>query len=136
MTRRQAREEAFKLLYQMDIHKDEKDEVLESFLAENEIEPHHAEYIKEVVKGTTHHKEQLDKLIEENAVGWKINRISKVNMAILRLAAYEMIHRKDIPDSVSINEAVELTKNYDSNESASFVNGVLGSIQKKLQIDN
>lgn len=136
MTRRQAREEVFKLLYQIDIHKDTEDELLNLFLEVNDIESRQKDYIREVIMGVRQYKEELDRLIEQNAVDWKINRISKVNMAILRLAAYEMIHKTDIPISVSINEAVELTKSYDSEESASFVNGVLGSLKKKQQLDD
>jgi N utilization substance protein B len=134
MSRRAAREEAFKLLYQMDIHKEDKDEVLETFFKENNFEDGDKAYIQDVVTGTVKHIDEINSLIEKNTIGWKINRISKVNMAILRLAVFEMLKREDIPMSVSINEAVELAKTYDNVESGAFINGVLGSISKQLQV--
>ncbi|MBZ4644741.1 MAG: utilization substance protein [Clostridia bacterium] len=134
MSRRAAREEAFKLLYQMDIHKEDKDEVLETFFKENNFEDGDKAYIQDVVTGTMKHIDEINSLIEKNTIGWKINRISKVNMAILRLAVFEMLKRGDIPMSVSINEAVELAKTYDNVESGAFINGVLGSISKQLQV--
>ncbi|MDK2810348.1 MAG: transcription antitermination protein NusB [Petroclostridium sp.] len=134
MSRRAAREEAFKLLYQMDIHKEDKDEVLETFFKENNFEDGDKAYIQDVVTGTMKHIDEINSLIEKNTIGWKINRISKVNMAILRLAVFEMLKREDIPMSVSINEAVELAKTYDNVESGAFINGVLGSISKQLQV--
>lgn len=134
MSRRAAREEAFKLLYQMDIHKEDKDEVLETFFKENNFEDGDKAYIQDVVTGTMKHIDEINSLIEKNTIGWKINRISKVNMAILRLAVFEMLKREDIPMSVSINEAVELAKIYDNVESGAFINGVLGSISKQLQV--
>ena len=64
--------------------------------------------------------------------GWKINRISKVSLALLRLAVYEMLYRDDVPVSVSINEAVELSKKYTVKDDTSFINGVLGAVAKSL----
>ncbi|NLY43182.1 MAG: transcription antitermination factor NusB [Clostridiaceae bacterium] len=135
MGRRAAREKAFKLLYQIDIRKGDKDEIVDSFLGENDISPHDKEYVRDVVLGTMSNIEDIDNWIDNNLVGWKRNRISKVNLAILRLAIYEMLKREDIPVSVSINEAIELAKTYDGAEAGAFVNGVLGSISKKLELN-
>jgi|LSQX01.3.fsa_nt_gb N utilization substance protein B len=133
MSRRLAREEAFKLLYQIDIHKGVKDEVMDVFYDIKEINDKDKQYIEDIVLGTLNDMEHINKLIEENAIGWKINRISKVNLAILRLAIYEMLRRDDIPLNVSINEAIEIAKTYESEKSGSFINGILGNILKQLQ---
>ena len=79
------------------------------------------------------HEEEIDAKISENLKkGWKISRISKVSLALLRLAVYEILYRDDVPTSVSINEAVELSKKYTVKEDTSFINGVLGSVAKAL----
>lgn len=90
-------------------------------------------YIKSVVDGVNSKTEELDEIIAKYSVGWKINRISKTAMAILRLALYEILYMSDIPPAVSINEAVEFAKQYDSDENASFINGVLGSALRGLK---
>ncbi len=72
----------------------------------------------------------LDTLIEQNAVGWRLSRIGKVDLSILRLAIYEMLCREDVPESVAINEAVELAKKYSEPKSKQFINGILGSISR------
>lgn len=135
MSRRFAREEAFKLIYQIDIHKGKKKEVLDIYFANNTINETVKSYIINVVDGTFENVKTIDSLIEENSVNWKLERISKVDKAILRLAIYEILYRKDIPISVSINEAVELAKKFDNNRAASFINGILGSIQNKNDIN-
>ena len=132
MSRKIAREEAFKLLYQIDIHKGEENRIVEDFFSENKMGENDKAYISDVVYGTLENIEDINQLIENNLIGWTAKRISKVNMAILRLAVYEMLKREDIPISVSINEAIELAKTYDNESIGPFINGVLGSIQKQL----
>ena len=75
--------------------------------------------------------EEIDSLISENAVGWKIERISKTALSVLRLAIFEIKFMDDIPEAVSVNEAVELCKKYATKEDASFVNGFLSTVLKK-----
>ena len=85
------------------------------------------------VKGIKEHRDEIDERIASNLKsGWKINRISKVSLAIMRVAVYEMLYLEDIPVSVSINEAVELSKKYNAEDDTAFVNGVLGAIAKAL----
>lgn len=87
----------------------------------------------ERARGTMTNTEVIDEKISENLKeGWKISRISKVSLALLRLAIYEMLYEEEIPVSVSINEAVELSKKYTSEDDAAFVNGVLGAVAKTL----
>jgi N utilization substance protein B len=88
------------------------------------------EFFESTVKGVIAHREELDKIIGSYSIGWNIDRISKISTAILRVALYEIIHLKDMPVSVSVNEAVEFSKRYDTKESSAFINGILGSYLK------
>lgn len=128
MSRRAAREEAFKLLYQIDIHKEDFLNQLSIFMEENNNDE--SEYITDIIEGTSKNLNEIDTLIETNLKGWKKNRIPKTDLSALRLATYEIMFRIDIPPTVSINEAVELAKKYGGNDSGSFVNGVLAQILK------
>ena len=133
MTRSQAREHIFKLLYEMQFKQEENnvEEVvltyLENFPEENVSETDKT-FILSEVKGVCQTKESLDEEIAGAVKGWSLNRISKVDLAILRLAVYEIRCVPEIPASVSINEAVELAKKYSQSAARSFINGILGSI--------
>ena len=87
-------------------------------------------YIHTLVNGTAEKREELDGIISEFSRGWKINRISKTALAVLRCAIYEIKYMPDIPVSVAINEAIELCKEFDDTETVSFVNGILGSFTR------
>lgn len=133
MNRTAIRELAFKLIYSLEIQKQENlDEAIEVFLESNEIEDKSAqEYIQDAILGIEKNKETITEQIEENLKkDWKIDRISKMDLSILKLAIYE-IQYKDIPFKVVINEAVELAKKYGEDSSKNFVNGVLASIVNK-----
>ncbi len=132
MSRRKAREYCFKLLYQIDIHKGDRDGVIEVFFEENNIIEAEKEYIKKVVEGTLEEMDNINLLIGKTSKDWKMGRISKVTLAILRVAIFEMLKMEDIPTSVSINEAVDIAKDYDNEKSGAFVNGILGTIQKQF----
>lgn len=129
MTRKMAREEAFILIFEKVFSSDSIEEILE--LAEEARDLVPDDYIKTVFGGVYEKVEELDGLISENCVGWKIERISKTALAILRLSIFEIKYMDDIPVSVSINEAVEIAKKYASAEDASFINGILSTIVKK-----
>ena len=126
MNRRQAREEAFILIFEKHFNTLTTDEILEIATEVRDLEPD--DYIKSVFSGVYDNLEFLDNTISENSIGWKINRISKTSLCILRLAIFEIKFMDDIPVSVSINEAVELAKKYAGEEDAAFINGVLGSV--------
>ena len=135
MNRSEIREEAFKLIYSLEIQKKEPiEEQIELYLQSNSIDNKKAiEYIEDAVKGIEKNKEVITEKIEKNLKqDWKIDRISKVDLAILKLAIYE-IKYKDIPFKVVINEAVELAKKYGEDNSKNFVNGILASIIKEEQ---
>ena len=133
MNRSAIRELAFKLIYSQEIQKDEDiDEQIELYLESNEITNENAiEYIKDVVKGIKENKEEIEKKIEKNLkADWKLERISKVDLSLLKLAIYE-IKYKEIPYKIIINEAVELSKKYGEEQSKNFVNVMLASIVKE-----
>lgn len=129
MTRKMAREEAFILIFEKVFNDSSCEEILEIAAEVREFKPD--EFINKVFFGVYDKVEEIDALISEKAVGWKINRISKTSLAILRLSIFEIKYMDDIPESVSINEAVELCKKYATKEDASFVNGILSSIVNK-----
>ncbi|MBR2460702.1 MAG: transcription antitermination factor NusB [Clostridia bacterium] len=126
MRRSEAREYAFKLIYEADIQKDKPLSDLIADTAEGQ-EFKADSYMCKTLSGVTEHREEIDVIISENAHGWKLSRISKTSGAILRLAIYEMLYG-DIPFSVSINEAVELAKKYDHEKSPKFINGILNAV--------
>ncbi len=130
MTRKQSREEAFILVFEKVFSGGSVEEILELAGEARDLKPN--DYIKTVFAGVYDNIDEIDGIISENAIGWKINRISKTALCVLRLAIYEMKYMEDIPASVSINEAVELCKKYATKEDASFVNGILASVVKKL----
>ena len=133
ISRRSAREQAFILLFEMCFCQDDFsiDLVKENALDSRDVE--FCDYAEKVALGVNEHKDELDEIIDAHLKkGWKINRLSKVTLAVLRLAIYEMKYKEDVPFSVSINEAVELSKKFSIDESG-FVNGVLGAISKDLE---
>lgn len=89
-------------------------------------------YIRETVDGVQANLVRIDELIEAHAVDWAIGRIARVDICILRVAIYEMLCRDDVPSAAAINEAVELAKRYGGEKSYAFINGVLGSVERKL----
>jgi N utilization substance protein B len=129
MTRKMAREEAFILIFEKVFSKESVEDILDLAFEARDLVPD--EYIKTVFTGVYEKVEELDSIISENAVGWKIDRISKTALCVLRLAIFEMKNMDDIPVSVSINEAVEICKKYATEADASFVNGILSTVAKK-----
>lgn len=131
MSRRSARKNAFFLLFQMDFNKAEEYEQVKQIFFEEKDEPVEEEdkqFIVSKVEGTRSHLEEIDTLIGESAKGWNTDRMSKVDLAILRLAVYELLFSGDTPVGVAINEAVELAKKFSSDEAPGFINGILGKV--------
>ncbi len=134
MRRSEIRELAFKLIYSLEIQKiDNLDEQIELYLESNEITDKEAiEYIKDCLKGIEKNKETILQTIQNSLMQeWKIERISKINLSLLKLAIYE-IKYKDIPFKVEINEVVELAKTYGEDTSSKFINGALAKVVKEL----
>lgn len=142
MNRRTAREITLCLLFNFSFNSEEKpDELLELYLqyfpdAENGIIPEEIrndKYISKTYFGVTQKLSEIDALIGSASENWKPERISRVSRSILRLAVYELLYIEDIPEKVSINEAVELAKRFDEESSYTFVNGILGNIVKSIE---
>lgn len=130
MSRRSARKNAFFLLFQMDFNEAaEFEQVKELFFTEKEepVEESDKAFILSEVEGTREHMEEIDGMIAACANGWNPERMNKVDLAILRLAIYE-IKFAETPVGVAINEAVELAKKFSSDEAPAFINGVLGKV--------
>ena len=133
MKRSAIRELAFRLIYSREIQKEENiEEQIQLFIEGNNVEDKNAiEYIEDVIKGIEKNKEEIQILIEKNLKSdWKVERVSKVDLSLLKLAIYE-IKYKELPDKVVINEVVELAKKYGEEQSKNFVNGILASIIKE-----
>ncbi len=132
MNRTAIRELTFKLLYSTQIQHDNSKEQVELFLENNEIEQTDVkEYIQNVINGINENEGNIIKIISENLKNeWNIDRISKVNLALLKLSIYEILYT-ETPYKVAINEAVELAKKYGEDSSSQFINGVLASVVKK-----
>lgn len=122
--RSEEREQAFCLLFQSLFNTDENFEIYEENIESV------GDYARSIALGVEEKKDNLDGLIEKYSKGWKVKRLPKVNLAILRLAAYEILYVDDVPESVAINEAVELAKKYSGESDYSFINGVLGALVK------
>ena len=141
MNRRKSRELAMKLLFQMTMNKEDYKEVINN-LQENiehyvkdveediDLTDIDMEYITRILKVVEENREIIDSEIEKYLLNWKLNRLSKVDITIMRICTYEMLFEVDIPNSASLNEALELAKKYSDEKSVSFINGVLDKIIK------
>ena len=128
MKRTQERENAFILVYEASINKLGIEELIDSAKEDSEIEID--DFVKEEVYGVFDNLEKIDSVIDRNCTKWDIKRVSKIALAALRIACYEIMFKDDIPVNVSINEAVNLTKKYAGEDDSAFINGVLGAISK------
>ena len=134
MNRTEMRENAFKLIYSLEIQKVEnvQEQINLYFESNNIIDEEAKKYIANAINGIEEHQEEILKDIETNLKEeWKLSRISKMDLTILKLAIYE-IKYTDVPYKVSINEAVELAKKYGEDKSKKFVNGILASVVKEM----
>lgn len=131
MNRREARKQAFLLLFQYKFQPEDIGTLLDAFFEENKAGAQ-ADYIKSVVLGTTEKLSEIDDVLSEYSKDWEVDRISSVSLAVLRLAVYEMLYMEDIPTAVSVSEAVDLAKEYEGEEAAPFVNGILGNLKEKI----
>lgn len=134
MSRRNAREAVVKFLFQMEARKEDYKELLEQFIEDNEINLQEEHFFRQNVEGVVNHLEQIDDLIQSKLIKWTTHRLPGVDLAVLRNALYEILYQEDIPISVTINEAVEIAKNYSNEDSGAFVNGILGNIVRERNL--
>lgn len=133
MTKREEREHLFKLLFCKDFHEaEELPEQIELYIEQQEAakEGDFAP-IKEKLNAVVKAEGSIDMMLADSTSGWKLNRMGKAELTILRIAVYEMLYDEEVPEKVAINEAVELAKKYGSDMSSGFVNGVLAKVIKK-----
>lgn len=131
MKRRKAREFALQLLFQLDIRKERPmATILKRFWAEYDPDDEVRAFTDEIVKGTFKHLHVIDGKILASAKNWSLDRMASVDRNVLRMAAYEILYRLDIPLSVTINEAIELAKKYGTDDSGAFVNGILDNVAR------
>lgn len=136
MQRSAMRELAFKLIYEIEIQKDVEDDNLELFFENNNIEVEEVQdYLKEISEGIKLHKEEINELIVHNLKkNWSLNRISKINLSLIKIAIFEMLYL-DLPYKIAINEVVELAKKYADDQAPVFINGILASVVKEKKLD-
>lgn len=137
MTRTQIREYIFTILFRVEFTKlEDFDEqitfAMEEIAASDKLSEKNRAYMESKLHAIVEHLPQIDEVIAKEAQGWKLSRIGKAELAILRLAVYEMKYEEEIPNRVAINEAVELAKSYCDEEAKGFVNAVLGNIERAL----
>ena len=150
MTRTNAREIAIHFIFELGFSQESAQGLLEEFLTPEaferlgEEEPLYAQfpnakqkaYIEELVAGVYQHTQELDGYIERYAQGWRFSRIDRVAVAVMRACMYEILYMPDIPNSASINEAVEIAKGYESQEACAFINGILGTFVRETIGEN
>lgn len=132
MSRKRARIGAMQALFAMDINDDFSTDKLEVFMENNNFQGDEVDYINRVVPDILDKLEVVDETIEKNLKGWTMARLAKVDRQILRVAVYEFLYKDDIPEEVSINEAVEIARLYSSDEAPKFINGILGTIYRSF----
>jgi len=133
MKRRKAREFALQILFQLDIRKDKPTAtILKRFWAEHDVDEEVQAFTEEIIKGTYKHLPAINDKIHVCAKNWSIDRMAAVDRNVLRMAVYEILYRIDIPTSVTINEAIEIAKKFGTDDSGSFVNGILDSVARMV----
>lgn len=130
MGRKVAREIAMQLLYEWIMGGEASSYTLDEISRDKGATIEDYIYIQDICQGVERHIIEIDDIIRKYAIGWKIERLAKIDLSILRLAIYEMIYRDDIPAYVSMNEAVELAKRYSSEGAPSFINGILANFYR------
>lgn len=132
--RRTSRECALQLLFQMDLTGEDVEISIPKFwqLKDN-ISEQIREFCDSLVRGYYEHRELIDRIISENASNWRLDRMSVVDRNIMRISIYEFLFRDDIPEKVSINEALEIAKRFGGPESTQFINGILDAVKNKIQ---
>ncbi len=133
MKRKETREEAVKIAYSIDINKDFSRFNLAEYIAHFQLEEMDVDYLDKTIIDMITNMDIIDKYIIDNSKDWKISRIAKVDLAVLRIALAEILYNETIPESVSINEAVEISKKFSNEDSHKFINGILGTVVRCIK---
>lgn len=133
MSRRQSRKSAMQLIYEMNMNGDYDKQRIEEFCKYQNIHKNDIEFFEEIVLNFIEHIDDIVNIIENNTKQWNLDRINKLDLSILQVGVCEILYVESTPDSVAINEAVELAKEYSTEKSYSFINGILGSVLKRKE---
>ncbi len=133
MSRRIARETALRALFQREFQEISADEALPISLEETEMTDNDLIFAKDLISGVIEHRPQLDSTLNEFAVDWKMDRIARLERTVLRMALYELMFINDVPVGVTVNEAIEITKIYSTQEASRFINGILGNVVQHMK---
>lgn len=134
MTRKEQRVAVFELLFEREFRLEESAEEIFALSTENrEIDSIKEKYVRDTYFGVIEHESEIDELISKASNGWKVSRLSVATRSAIRLCVYEMLYCKEIPNTVSINEALEIVKKFDEPKSRAFTNGVLNNIKNTLE---
>lgn len=137
MTRKEQRVAVFELLFEREFRLEESAEEIFALSTENrEIDSIKEKYVRDTYFGVIEHESEIDELISKASNGWKVSRLSVATRSAIRLCVYEMLYCKEIPNTVSINEALEIVKKFDEPKSRAFTNGVLNNIKNTLEVEN
>jgi transcription antitermination protein NusB len=130
--RRAARECALQMMYELDVGKHSRDEILRTYWLMNEHPEKVREFANQLFEGTVKQLKEIDKVIQQHTKNWRLIRMAVVDRNVLRLAVFEFLSGGKTPETVIINEALEIARKFSTNESAQFVNGILDSIKTEL----
>jgi N utilization substance protein B len=130
--RRRSREFALQVLYQLEITKQDALRTLAQFQEHFSEGVERDDFVERLVLGVSEHRKEIDRLIERYSENWRLDRMNTIDRNILRMAVFELLHCEDIPPKVTLNEAIDLGKRYGTDESGSFINGILDRIQNKV----
>ena len=136
MQRSAMRELAFKLVYEIEVQKENEEEQFEIFIENNEIQDEKViMYLRDIKDGIKDNNDEINSLITSNLKeNWSLSRISKINISLIKIAIYEMVYKK-LPYKVAINEVVELAKKYADESAPVFINGILASVVKEKNLN-
>ncbi|MBN2283618.1 MAG: transcription antitermination factor NusB [Deltaproteobacteria bacterium] len=134
--RRKAREVALQVLYQVDVSRIDPEEAIELYWMNFDVAENVRDFASELIRGTRNHIREIDGLIKSCSEHWSLDRMARVDKNILRMAVFELLYCEDIPPKATLNEAIDLGKEYGSENSGSFINGILDAIYSKLKVGN
>ena len=132
--RRRARESAIQILFQLEFNDAQPEKILERFWEDKRCPEEIKNYTGWLVRGILAHRDEIDQLIQSASEHWRISRMAVVDRNVLRMAVFELLHEKELAPAIVIDEAIEIARKYSSGEAATFVNGILDAINKKLNL--
>ena len=130
--RRKARESTLQILFQLEFDDTPPNRVVDSFWKNRKATQEIKEHCRWLVEGIVDHRDEIDRLIQSVSSNWRISRMAIVDRNVLRLAVFELMHEESLAPAIVINEAIEIAKKYSSEEGATFVNGILDAVRKKI----